>query len=465
MKKNILKNICTFLIILVCILWSNTVFAAGNFTVSKTTTTITEGKTDSFSINGKTAVGRVDITSSNTEVATVSTSNAWLENSSTSVTVTGKKAGNATITIKGTVSDANGEEATISKTIAVTVKAKTTSTNTNTNTNSNTNTTTTNTGSNTNTTTTKSSNANLKTLGVTPKEYDFTGFKKDKTSYSVTIPSNVNTLKVLYKTEDSKAKVKVTGNSGFETGSNNEIKVVVTAEDGKTTKTYIIKVTKLATEEEKPGNVIDDEKGLYLETLEIEGLELTPAFEKDVFSYQVTLKDKDKNYVTVHAEANQEKADIEISGNYNLQEGDNTINIVVTLEGSVEQKVYQIILTKESPEETAISENDKVEETKESTESAGVLGSLKKYLGMIIGVIVFIIIAVIALIIKLKRDNDRLEQEEDEIEPTPEKASQEYNVFQDNDEMKEEEKEKEIETEKEIKEQTQEIFKKKGKHF
>ena len=79
----------------------------------------------------------------------------------------------------------------------------------------------------------KSNNANLSTLGVIPKEYDFSGFSKNKTSYSVTVPKNIDSLKILYKTADSNAKVKVTGNSGFEVGSNNKITVKVTAEDGK----------------------------------------------------------------------------------------------------------------------------------------------------------------------------------------------------------------------------------------
>ena len=100
-----------------------------------------------------------------------------------------------------------------------------------------------NSGSNNNSGTTtdkpvaKSTNANLSTLGVTPKEYDFSGFKKNTLTYSVTVPYEVDSLKVLYKTEHSGAKVKVTGNYGFVVGSNNKITVKVTAEDGKTTKT------------------------------------------------------------------------------------------------------------------------------------------------------------------------------------------------------------------------------------
>ena len=59
--------------------------------------------------------------------------------------------------------------------------------------------------------------------GVTPKEYDFSGFSKNKTSYNVTVPKNVDSLRVFATAADSNAKVKITGNSGFEVGTNNKI--------------------------------------------------------------------------------------------------------------------------------------------------------------------------------------------------------------------------------------------------
>ncbi len=70
------------------------VFAAGSFSLSKSSSSITEGKKDSFTINGSNTTGRVDITSSNTSVATVSSSSQWLENNSTTVTITAKKSWN-----------------------------------------------------------------------------------------------------------------------------------------------------------------------------------------------------------------------------------------------------------------------------------------------------------------------------------------------------------------------------------
>ena len=239
--------------------------------------------------------------------------------------------------------------------------------------------------------TSKSSNANLTTLGITPKDYDFSGFSKDKTSYSVTVPNNVDSLKVNYKTADSKVqdKVKVTGNDNLEVGTN-IINVVVTAQDG-TTKTYKIKVTKLATEDNKPGNVIDEENdlNLYLTSLSIDGLELSPAFDKNVFSYTTTIDmdTNDMSEVKVNAEANDSKATVEITGNTNLVEGENLINIVVKGTESSEQTVYQITVNKISQASEIASNNifDKIKNIK------------REYL--IIGGFIFIVVVIIIILI------------------------------------------------------------------
>lgn len=282
-----------------------------------------------------------------------------------------------------------------------------------------------NTNNNNNTGTKKSNNANLKTLGVTPKQYDFTGFNKSKTEYSVTVPASVNSLTVVAKAEDSKAKVNVSGNSGFETGSDNKITIKVTAEDG-TTKTYTIKVTKLATDEEKPGNLIDEE--LYLSSLSITGIELSPAFSKNVFSYTATLNDESVNEVTVNAKANNSKAKVEITGNKNLVDGENTINIVLTLDGETEQVVYQVVLNKvvETEDEGVIETN--IEGPTQYTNDS----KIKLYILIPIVVVVLIIVAIVVLIILIVKENKRLDAEDKKYNKNDDTTSkaEEYNVFE-----------------------------------
>ena len=275
-------------------------------------------------------------------------------------------------------------------------KGNNTSTNTGTK-----NTTTNNTTKNTTTKTTasKSNNANLLTMGISPKEYDFTGFNKNKTAYSVTVPNDVDSLKVVYKTEHSKAKVLVTGNNDLEVGSNT-IKVVVTAEDGKTKKTYTIKVTKLASEDSKPGNLIDENDSstdLYLKSLSLKELEITPEFKKNVYSYEATIDmdTKDMSKVDVEAEADTKDATVEITGNTDLQEGENVINVIVKSKTSSEQTVYQITVNKVSKASEIASSGKKIR---------------KEHI--IIGLFITTVIIAIVIIIKMKKGSKDKEEYE-----------------------------------------------------
>lgn len=292
--------------------------------------------------------------------------------------------------------DGNSIEGT-NATATVTVKAKDSSSNTKTD------------------TTTKSSNANLSTLGVTPKEYDFTGFNANTTSYKVTVPNNVDSLKVSYKTADKNAKVKVTGNTGFEVGTNT-IKVEVTAADGKTTKTYTIAVTKLATEDSKPGNLIDDKdsKNLYLSSLSIEGLELSPEFSKDVFAYEATIDmdENDLSKVNVNAQAENANATIEITGNTDLQEGENVINVIVKSNDSSEQTVYQITVKK-------ISKSSEIANSKKHINKEHI----------IIGTFIAIVLIILIILIINHFRNKKYEEENDYTEEDDENKNynDEYN--------------------------------------
>ena len=439
MNNRTLKNAIILSIFLICVFISNSVFAAGSFSVNKSTATLKEGKTTTFTIDGSNATGRVNITSSDSTVATVSSASTWLEKNSSTITITAKKAGTTTITVIGKVSDEKGAEATITKTIAVTVEAEKT-TNSGGSTNNSGNSTGTNNGTTTEQPKTKSTNAYLSTLGITPKEYDFSGFKKTNLNYSVTIPYEVDSLKVLYKTADSNATVKVTGNSGFEVGSNNTIKVKVTAEDGKTTKTYKIKVTKLAEEEEKPGNVIDDEvEEVYLTALSIKGIDIYPEFSKEIYAYTATLEKTDITEVEVNAVANKENVIIDISGNTELIVGENTINIVVKQKDSTVQTVYQITLTKEAAQISTIGE--------ESNFMSNLIDNIKNYVIIAVIVVVLIIASIVILIVLLRREDKKLKDE---------KTKEEYNVYENDEKEFEDNQIQEVEEKTQIEEITNE---------
>lgn len=84
-----------------------------------------------------------------------------------------------------------------------------------------------------------SNNTFLKKLTI--KDYDIS-FDKNTFSYNIEVENTVTKLDITYELEDSKASTSITGNSNFKEG-NNEVKILVTAENGESA-TYIINVTK-----------------------------------------------------------------------------------------------------------------------------------------------------------------------------------------------------------------------------
>lgn len=298
--------------------------------------------------------------------------------------ITPKSEGSYTVRLEGDVTDGNtNKNSDISDSVTIVASQKEDNTDNN----------------------TKSSNANLKTLGISPKEYDFTGFTKNTTEYTAkAIPSTVDSLKVTAIAAEKNAKVKITGNTNLEVGTNT-IKIVVTAPDGKTTKTYSIRVTKLATEDDKPGNVIDDEKevDLFLKSLSIDGLTLSPEFSSNVFTYETTINmdENDLNEVKVNAEANNSNAKIEVTGNTNLVEGENLINIIVKEEGTSNQTVYQITVNKVSQKSEVLENSNKI--SKEKIIIAG-------------GIAVIIIVIAVWIIIMKKNKDSYYDYEENDGE-------------------------------------------------
>ena len=390
-------------------------------------------------------------------------------------TIDTTKSGTYTVSLTGDITDAETEKNTkIDKSVSITVKQEEpkeddknpnnggSSENQNTNSGSNNGTTNNNSGGNNSTTNNnsgstttepaaKSTNAYLSTLGVRlnasdanelgvgTDEYDFTGFKKSSLSYKVTVPYEVESLKVSHKAAHSGATVKVTGNTGFDVGSSNKITITVTAEDRKTTKTYTIKVTRLAEEEEKPGNIIDEDiEELFLTSLNIKGVEISPEFSKDVYAYTATLS-KNVAEVEVNAVANKENAGIEVSGNTNLIVGENIINIVVKQSEGTSQAVYQITLTKEATAVTTIGE--------ENNFMSSLIDNIKNYVVIAVIVVVFVIAAIITLIVLLRKENKRLKEQETE---------EEYNVYENDENEFEDNKVEEIVKEQEIEETTNE---------
>lgn len=87
----------------------------------------------------------------------------------------------------------------------------------------------------------KSSVATLGNLGIKPN--DFKGFVPNKTTYSTTVPNSISSIEIYATKGQSGQTISGTGIKELKEGENN-FDINVTAEDGKTTKTYNLTVTR-----------------------------------------------------------------------------------------------------------------------------------------------------------------------------------------------------------------------------
>lgn len=195
----------------------------------------------------------------------------------------------------------------------------------------------------------ETSDASLKSLGIKPEEYDFSGFQKDKTEYSVEVPEEVEEIEVYAEATNPKAQINGTGKVQLKNGKN-KIIVQVTAEDG-TTRTYTLEVTRGGTEATETN---DSEDGFGLSSLKIKDLILSPDFKTGTYEYTIELTE-DLSSLDIEAIATDEDATIEIIGNENLQQGENTITILVRNEETDETATYQIMVNKNVTAEEEMS--------------------------------------------------------------------------------------------------------------
>jgi len=179
-----------------------------------------------------------------------------------------------------------------------------------------------------------SNDATLKSLSI--KGYDLNKtFNPNETDYEVTIPSNIKSLTINKEANHLKASIQVSGNSSLKNGD--IIKIIVTAEDKKTTKTYHIKV-------------LNDEINLNLKSLKVLGQSLNETFKATQTKYTLTVA-YEIEVLNVEAKAESDDVKVEITGNDKLDVGVNTITITVKSKTSSDKKIYTITVTREKETE------------------------------------------------------------------------------------------------------------------
>ena len=490
-KINIIKKIILLIVVTVSmILLGRNKVEAASFSITSGISTITVGKSYTITISAKGLTGRFNISHSSN--VSVNVSSVWVENgvADSTIKVTTKKEGTATVTISPDstgITDVNTEElvSLSSKTDTVTVKSESSSSGDSSGSNSSSgnssNSSSSGSGGTTNTqapsfttvtetvyvtedginvrssystsskaigsvnkgdkltrigvattsingikwskvkynnqtayitssylTTEKpeeSNEKNLKSITI-DGDYELTPeFDKDVTEYSLTVASNVESLKIDAKAVDDSAKVEITGNEKLLMGENT-IEIKVTAEDG-TVRTYKINVT-------KGDELVNSDFGLS--ELSIDGYTLSPTFSTNIYEYEINIEDESITKLHVNAKATLEDAIVDIVGNNELKLGENIITVLVKSKDEKQTATYQII----------VNISKKVEEKKQII--AGIDDKyLYLYAGIGLGVILLIIIIIALIRHRHKKDeyeeyyegfnslNDKTEKKEDNI--------------------------------------------------
>ncbi len=187
------------------------------------------------------------------------------------------------------------------------------------------------------------------------------GFTSNTYNYSLTVGYPVSNIAITPTVTDNNATVKVNGNVVTSGNSSapislnvgaNTITTIVTAQDGTTTQTYTLTVT-------RTGNSVST---LYSLALSVGTL--TPTFGINTYNYTATVSGATQN-IAITPIATDNNASIKVnnavvasgsaSGLIALNLGTNSINTVVTAQDGVTTSTYALIVTRQASTDASLS--------------------------------------------------------------------------------------------------------------
>ncbi len=176
-----------------------------------------------------------------------------------------------------------------------------------------------------------SKNNNLASLRVV--DYELTPvFHKGVIFYAVDVDNNLNSIVIEAIPEDNASTITGVGRQTLKTGEN-YFDIVVESEAG-TTKTYTILVTKEASDNN------------YLASLSASDGSLNPSFDKLVNNYEITVPNEITS-IEIFGALEDATASVKGFDTYNLNVGENTVEILVTSE-SGKTNIYEIKIIRQS---------------------------------------------------------------------------------------------------------------------
>lgn len=256
----------------------------------------------------------------------------------------------------------------------------------------------------------KSSNNYLKNISTSLGTLS-PSFNRSQTSYILSFPYDFD-YKTLEKIsinavkEDTKEKIEGTGVKEVKVGTN-VYNLVVTAENGET-RTYAIKLIKPEISEDKNIRLATlklsyiDESGKTVE------LPLDKTFNAETFEYSLNVESIVKSIkIDTTLPEGSEGIKVSVSGNEDLQDGENVITITLFNEHDDTENPKKTIYTIKVNKAAAVIAETAIMQPAEKTPEKKV--NFKLIIGIILGIILLLIIILIILLIvskKQSKDNE-----------------------------------------------------------
>ena len=190
-------------------------------------------------------------------------------------------------------------------------------------------------------------NADLKILKMTSPEYEI-NYSYNITDYYVTVPHETEHVEIEALPDDENATVEIENVDTLDYGQN-VIKITVTAANGKK-KYYSLFVNRL----ESDNAFLNEFTMLDITDSKNEEITLTPEFNKMNLKYQVEVENDVKKVSLDGILEDSELASVEGFGEYDLNVGANTINVVVTAQDG-SSLTYSFIITRKANANTLLS--------------------------------------------------------------------------------------------------------------
>ena len=230
----------------------------------------------------------------------------------------------------------------------------------------------------------KNNNPLLREITIDGKEIE-PEFDQFITDYVLAVDSNKEEVDIEVVTDDPNATAEIIGNKKLKVGVN-DFEIKVTAEDGITTNSYFIHITR--------GNV--EKANANLKNIEVEGLDLNPKFnEKDTNYYLEYEGYIEKLKITATPENINSK--VEILNNENFNSTLHIVTIKVTAEDGITTKEYKLTVKKANEDTENPSGFEEYEEYSENQKEEKTINVIYVTIGtaiitvVVIGIVIFIV--------------------------------------------------------------------------